>query len=597
MRILILSLLLFSSLVFADNRAIQTARNNNVRGNILNAGTIKDRGGKKLFALSEYGAYLFEKRGSRFYDKFSKKFKSNERAINESGFVDINRDGYYEFYFAYRSKNIIKLYVYNTNGKGVSYIVSKIDGKIKKSFTLVSEPTIYSWMKGKVRDINSISKPINEHRLDPNSFNLLCILDKNNSDCKISSSKINNKLIFQEVYGNMNINVKRKLPNGVYLKIYNGTPRSLDIKKSTLGVSTIVISSKGNGKLKIYTPSTNEHHHEKHIVLPDKESAKSILKTRYKLDYDEVIYEIFIFKENSKPVIVAITNKGVYKLIDYRGDWRGFVKFLISNDRKILNKHIVLADMNNDNRKDVFFVSVDRNNKMKASIVLFFDKSNYQNYGAVATKRNNIIYKFYNNPPYNIKEWFKNLMNRKNIINQDNYNMKRGDNISNSIRIWISDNNYLHEKEYKNLRLTYYPGNNDITFARYFNNNSPVIARLRDSSVIYQAHYRGLLTAYDSDKNYSYIIWLPKNNTTFITSMYNYGNFIVMTLSKNGIIVFDKKRFTLKHIMLRALENNNAWSITLKGNNFYILTNKGEIKVKKSKILNQRRPKPLNYRR
>ncbi len=118
-----------------------------------------------------------------------------------------------------------------------------------------------------------------------------------------------------------------------------------------------------------------------------------------------------------------------------------------------------------------------------------------------------------------------------------------------------------------------------------------------DNSRIYQAHYRGLLTAYDSNKNYSYIIWLPKNNTTFVASMYNYNNFIVMTLSKNGVIVFDKKRLTLKHVKLPALRNNNAWDIRLNGKYFYILTNKGEIKVDKYKILNKRMPKPLNYRR
>jgi ligand-binding sensor domain-containing protein len=115
----------------------------------------------------------------------------------------------------------------------------------------------------------------------------------------------------------------------------------------------------------------------------------------------------------------------------------------------------------------------------------------------------------------------------------------------------------------------------------------PTIATITVNNVVYRAHYKGIVTAYNKNTNKSYIVYVPKIKRNFTTALSYSNNKIFLGTQNDGLIIFDKNTNTLKVFKNRKLRNKDIWKIIKKGNSYLIFTDSSRaIKIKARKLEN-----------
>ena len=600
-----------------DNTAIRLAKARGVRGNILNAHISKDRDGKKLFAVSTKGAYYFKFNGEYYKQKYSKMFSNSEKPLNYSTLVDLNGDRYNEFIFSFKSNSTTTLVVYNNHGLGglpLVYVMTSTNGAIRRSATLVNAKRISAWMEDKLnilvkRDQSVIKESA---KLDPNSYKYMCDISTDGKGglnkykvggnyCSLPVSVIDNDIVFQTVSGSVQyLAVHERYRDGRWVVTYQGKLRTLklsDIRKSRKSTNIIfTINGKHEkylpikAKVRVYLKKKNDTSY--HITLPSKENAKTILKQRARMRRGENIYGIFVYEENSKPTISAVTNKAVYRVIEARGDWYLEYKYMIKRRKvSVSDRYNGIADIDSDRTKELYFTTIDRKGYKILNVVSFNKKNGiYSAYAKVSEAIGDfdpeVEFKFTSKTPNNFRPWMKNMIYRLGFVKKPR-EIEKNDPKS-ARHKWVRDNKFLHLNEVKHLNITYYNGDNDKTFS--FNKGlHPTIASINSNGIIYRAHYKGMVTAYDKNRNRSYIIWIPKIRTNFVTSIYDDGRFIFLGMQNSGIIRYNKNSKVLKHFSLKELRNKDIWKIERKGRYFYFKTDGKDIRIRAASLLKELR--------
>ncbi len=623
--IIILTFLTATSTLFAGNNlllnpvlrrnhtnntnAIRIAKARGVRGTILNAQIHKDRDGvKKLFAVSTEGAYYFKFNGEYYQQQYSRKLNSLDTSLRFSGFADINNDGYAEFYFSYKRGAMKTLMVYNFHGMAgmpITHTITSNNGIIRKSATLVSAKKIARWMETKIAfltrdDNNNNNREVS--KLDPNQYTYLCDISTDGTGsmnryrvggkyCALPISKLTSDIVFQKVYGPVRyITAHERFSNGTWRTTYEGALKTLrlyDIRKTNSSTS-IIFSVNGKhekylplkSKVRVYVRKTTQSHR---LTLPTLNSARTILHQRARLKRYEKILGIFVYEENSKATIAALTTRAVYRLIDSRGDWYVEYKYMIKRRKvTISEKNNGIADADRDRVKDLYFTTIDRKGYKILNIVSFNKRNGvFSAFAKVSEAIGDfdpeVEFKFSKKTPQIFKHWMKTMIYRLGFVQKPREIIASDPKMAS--HKWVRDNRFLHLSEEKALRVTYYKGDRDTEFVSR-KGFHPVISTANIGGIVYRAHYKGMVTAYDKRNNRSYIVWLPKITTNFVTTIYNDGGFIFFGLQNSGVIRLDTNSLVLKHFYPRALQNRDIWKIERRGKFFYFTVDGNNIRLK-----------------
>ncbi len=580
-----------------------------VDGKVLRAGFYTNQNGSKfLFALTSSKAYLFLNNGNSYKKFFNKKLKNRYQLIlNSVGMYDVKGNGFGDFYYMVKNNAGNKvLSVVNTKPKQGKYsfylLMKKTNGSLTKSGNLKINGKFHKWMKKKlgINDTVIVQAPKEDKPMLGGSYIYLCDITTNGKGgyrtggnyCGISINDFKGyEIIFQQVYGPVNyIAAHERYRNGTWKLTYKGAMKTLrlsDVRKTNKSTH---INFSVNGAHERYDSSvTKVRVYKKAIIvkMPNNQEARNIFNNNVRLRRNETIVNVFVYKENNQIKIAVITTRKLYILVNQNYSWRVNLKSNIKLKRvKMAMNFNGMEDVQKDNLKDIYYTTVD---KRKAyNLLNLYSVGNKKTYTAYARMGEaigdfdpEVEFKFTKNTPNNLKPWFKRMIFKFGFVKKPR-EISQNDP-KDAVQLWVRDNGFLNKNRELQLRLRMYNGDQDSKFVA--KGIHPIIATITANNVVYRAHYKGIVTAYDRNTNKSYILYVSKIKRNFVTALNYSNNKIFLGTQNDGLIIFDKNANTLKVFKNRKLKNKDIWKIIKKGNSYLIFTDSNRaVKIKARKL-------------